>query len=117
MFDQFISTICTYAAIKAGCQESFKAIGAQTNIAREMDESEREIVKVTTKEAYNLIGKKTIEYSIVTGFVTNSVITKTIQIQAPFKPIANEIQFNGSEMNPNVSPNWTLNINWKWELE
>lgn len=114
MFDQLVSTICTYAAIKAGCQETFKAVGAQTQLSKNIDESEQEIVRVSTKEVYSLVGKKTVEYSIATGFVANSLITKTIQIQSPFKPFADEIQFNGSENDS--SPKYSIGLNLKWNL-
>lgn len=114
IFDQLVSTICMYSAIKAGCPEAFKAAGAQTQISKNIDESEQEIVRFSTKEVYTLVGKKTVEYSIATGFVANSLITKTIQIQAPFKPFADEIHFDGSDNDS--PPRFSVGLNWKWNL-
>ena len=53
MIDQIVANVCTYMAMKAGCQETLKQASDKINLSKEVDDSEREVVKYTTKEVYN----------------------------------------------------------------
>lgn len=112
MFTELVSNICMYASLKAGCPEFLKAAGIKTQVADKIDSKEQEFIKITNKEIYGLFGKKTVEYSLTAASIANSVINKSIEFKTPFKPLVDEIQFNGSY---NQVPNWSVVGNWKWE--
>jgi hypothetical protein len=110
MFDAIVANICTVAAIKTGCGETLKAAGIKTSLSKEIDDSEQEVIKYTTKEVYNTLGKKTVEYSIAAGFIANSVATKSVQFQTPLNIIPGDLKVNA---NPS---GYDASLNWKWNL-
>lgn len=115
MFDQIVANVCTIMALQSGCQETFKAAGAQTKVSKDIDDTESYYTKHLTQDVYDLLGKKTVEYTVGAGFVANSIITRTVQLETPFKPFADNLKFQGS--NPvNAPPNYNVTLNWKWTL-
>jgi len=111
MFDSLVSNVCLYASLKSGCQETLIAMGAQTSVSSKIDSKEQELVKDVNKQAYDLFGRKTVEYTITAGTIANSIITKSLEFKTPLKPLIDEIQFTGSY---NQVPNWSVVGNWKW---
>lgn len=109
IFNDLMASMCVYANLKAGCNEALNATNSQYHISKEIDASETELTKIVTKETYDLFGKKTVEYTLSAGYITNVLVTKSLQFKTPFKPLIDEIQVSSSPTN------WTLNANWKWE--
>lgn len=108
MFNELVTNICLYTTLK-GCPETLKAFGAETHLSNNFDSKAQEFLKVINREAFSLFGKKNVEYSLTAASITNSIITQSIELKTPFKPL------NG-EMNLSANPNG-YNFNWKWDLE
>jgi len=109
IFESLITSFCLQANLKSGCNEALISANKTYHISKEIDESEVELNKIGTKEAYSLLGRKTVEYTLTAGSIANIVVTKSLQFKTPFKPLANELQVNGSQTG------WTLNMNWDWK--
>lgn len=105
MFNELVSSICASMALN-GCPETLKATGIKTHLSENIDGMQRLLEQKVESEAYSILGKKTIEYSITAGTVANSIVTKSIQFKTPLKPLIDEIDLN-------ANPNGYI-LNWKW---
>ena len=110
LFNDLMANACMYLNLKSGCNETMTQINNKYHISDEIDKSETYVSKHFERETYDLFGKKTVEYTLNAGIIANSIMTKTVQFKTPFKPLADELQFNGK------SNEWSLNANWKWNL-
>lgn len=117
VFDQLVTNFCAHIALQTGCQETLKASGAQTHLSQEMDASEKYLIKLSEKQAYDLIGEKPIRYSIFTGFIVNSFVTKSVQVKPPGNFLCDEISLEGSNIGSNSSYDQRFMINCKWIME
>ena len=110
MFQELVINFCTIATLRSGCNETLTAAGQKSNISQEMDDFEREFVKLTTKEAYDSFGRKNVEYSLKAASLANAIVTRSIQIKTQLRPFTDEIQCNIKPMG------YDCTANWKWVL-